>query len=346
MKRSGRTIKAKTARNRVRPYARTTERRTSVVPTVMQAAATDRFGGPAVLKVRQMPVPKIGPHDVLIALDTAGVGGWDPDIRESGYGDRKPKFPLVLGLDGAGIVVEAGTRVRRLKVGDKVYSYRWNNRDGGFFAEYVAVEADKVAHIPKGLDLKQAGALAAIGLTALQGIDDAVHLRRNETIIIHGAAGGVGMLAVPFAKLRGARVLATASGRDGMAFARKMGADAVVEGHEGDIAGAAHKFAPDGVDAVLGFAGGDQLELCLDAMKRGGRAAYPNGVEPAPKKRRGMSLIGYDAIAGVREFERLNEAVETAKLRVPIAETFPLADAAHALRSAEGHVLGKIVLRI
>lgn len=95
-----------------------------------------------------------------------------------------------------------GSRVRHLKTDDEVYSYSWANRKGGFYAEYVVVPADKVGHVPKHLDLDHAGAIATTGLTALQGIDDALRLKRGETIIIHGASGGVGTLAIQFAKLR------------------------------------------------------------------------------------------------------------------------------------------------
>ena len=127
----------------------------------------------------------------------------------------------------------------------------------------------------------------------------------------------------------------------------EMGAHVVVEGKRPDIDDQARRFAPDGVDAVLALAGGDALELCLNALRPGGPVAHPNGVEPAPKKRRGMTLIRYDGISGVREFERLNAAVQAARLKVPIAECYPLAKAykGHE-RLAEGHVVGKIILAV
>jgi NADPH:quinone reductase-like Zn-dependent oxidoreductase len=125
----------------------------------------------------------------------------------------------------------------------------------------------------------------------------------------------VGSLALQFAKLRGARLLATASGEDGLALLRRLGADTAVDGRQGDIKAAARGFAPNGVDAVLALAGGKALTYCLDALRRGGRLAYPNGIEPEPRKRRGIEIISYDAIAGVREFQRLGRAVEEAKLR-------------------------------
>jgi NADPH:quinone reductase-like Zn-dependent oxidoreductase len=313
----------------------------------MFAAAIDRFGGPDVLTGHALPVPRLDSHDVLIAVDTAGVGPWDADVREGLFAGRKPRFPMVLGYDGSGVVAAVGSRVRRLKIGDKVYSYNWENPKGGFYAEFVAVPADKVAPIPKRLDLRHAGAIATTGLTALQGIDDALELKKGEMIIIHGASGGVGSLAVQFARLRGARVFATASGKEGMELVRDMGAHAVVDGKRIDIDDEARRFAPDGVDAILALAGGDALERCIVALRADGRLAHPNGIDPVPKRRRRMSVIPYDAVSGVREFERLNAAVQAAKLKVPIAECYPLAQAykAHE-RLAERHVVGKIVLAI
>src|SRR3981189_844940 len=317
------------------------------VPRTMFAAAIDRFGGPEVIPPHALPVPAVDAGEVLIAVDTAGVGRWDADIREGYFASSKPHFPMVLGVDGAGVVAALGSRVRRLKVGEEVYSYNWQNPKGGFYAEYVVVPADKAAPIPKRLDLRHAGAIPITGLTALQGIDDALGLKKGETIIIHGASGGVGTLAVQFARLRGARVFATASGRDGMELVREMGAHEVVDGRRPDIDDKARQFAPDGVDAVLALAGGDALDLCLNALRPGGRVAYPNGVEPPPKKRRGIKVVPYDGISGVREFERLNAAGQAAKLKVPISECYPLAQARRSHeRLAEGHVVGKIVLAV
>jgi NADPH:quinone reductase-like Zn-dependent oxidoreductase len=164
---------------------------------------------------------------------------------------------------------------------------------------------------------------------------------------VHGAAGGVGSLALQFAKLRKAQVLATATGQDGLALVRRLGADAAVNGRRDDIAAAARRLASGGVDAVFASAGGKALTRCLDALKRGGRVAYPNGIEPAPRKRKGIRIVSYDAESGVAELERLGRAVEAARLQIVIAAAYRLGDAAKAHeRLARGHVLGKIVLRM
>jgi NADPH:quinone reductase-like Zn-dependent oxidoreductase len=362
------------------------------VPMMMRAAAIDRFGGPDVLTLHVLRVPDIDADEVLIAVHTAGVGGWDADIREGWWpDDEPPRFPLVLGTDGSGRIAAVGSRVRRFAPGDLVYAYSFANPKGGFYAEYVAVAAGKVGRPPEILSLKEAGAVATTGLTAIQGVDDVLHVTRGEAVVIHGASGGVGSLALQFAKMRGARVLATASGkdgvafvrrlgadaaadgrredlraaalqfakmrgarvlatasgRDGVAFVRRLGADAAADGRREDLRAAALQFAPDGVDAVLAFAGGKPLTRLLDAVKRGGRVAFPNGVEPAPRNRPGRPIQSYDATAGVREFERLGRAIEAARLKVPIAASYPLQQASRAhQRLARGHVLGKIVLRI
>jgi NADPH:quinone reductase len=321
------------------------EKRT--VPKTMHAAAIDQFGGPQVLSMHELPVPELDPGEVLIALDSAGVGPWDADIRAGWLPNGRAEFPLVLGTDGAGKIAAVGSHIRRFKIGDAVYSYSFVNPKGGFYAEYVAVDAQKVAAVPAGLHMRQAGAIPTTGLTAIQGIDDALEVKKGEAVLIHGGSGGVGTLAIQFAKLRGARVLATASKEDGVALARRLGADAAIDGQKGNIKVAAHEFAPDGLDAVLGLSGGKALDQCVGTLRSGGRLAYPNGVEPEPALRPGIHVVPYDAVVGIRQFEHLSRAVEAAKLQVPIAAAFPLGEAAQAHRRlAQGHVLGKIVLRI
>jgi NADPH2:quinone reductase len=320
---------------------------TGKIPEIMRAAAIDRFGGPEVLTPHELPTPAVDAGEVLIALDTAGVGSWDAQMRAGWYPDGQPPFPLVLGTDGSGNVAALGSRIRRFEIGEAVYAYSFANPKGGFYAEYVAVAADKVAPVPKGLTMREAGAIPTTGLTALQGIDDALEVKTGESVVIVGASGGVGTLAVQFAKLRKARVLGIASGEDGVTLVRRLGADTAVDGRAADLSDALHRFAPEGIDAVLALAGGKALDGVIESVKQGGRVAYPNGVEPEPKGRHGIHVIPYDAVPGVREFNHLEKAIEAAKLKVPIAAGFPLARASQAHeRLEQGHVLGKLVLDV
>jgi NADPH:quinone reductase-like Zn-dependent oxidoreductase len=313
----------------------------------MKAVALDRFGPPSVLTLRELPVPRIGPGEVLIEVHAAGVGSWDAPTRGGSWAEEKAPSALVLGTDGAGYVVAKGALVRRLRIGDRVWASEYMNPKGGFYAEYVAVDAAHAARVPAGLDFLQAGAGAATGLTALQGIDDALGVRRGETVLVFGASGSVGTLAVQFARRRRARVIATASGRDAAALVRRLGADGVIDAREDDAVERLRALAPGGLHAVLALAGGDRLEQCLDLVRSRGRVAYPNGVEPEPGRRRGIATQGYDGIAGPRELARLDRAVAEARLRVPVAKAYSLAEAAEAhARLEEGHVLGRLVLRV
>jgi NADPH:quinone reductase len=320
--------------------------RKSPVPPIMRAAAIDRFGPPAALTLHRLPVPQPGRNEILIAVHAAGVGVWDMSIRDGSwrpYG--RAKFPHVLGIDGAGIVVARGAGAHRLRVGDRAYAYDCANPQGGFYAEYVAVRERNAARVPEALGLLQAGAAATTGLTALQEIDDALHVRRGETVLIFGASRAVATLAIQFAKRHGARVLATASVRKAAALVRRLGASAAIDARSRDVDDQLPKLAPDGVDAAL--AGGSAFERLLEHVPAGGRVAYPNGVEPEPRRRPKIRFTAYAAEVGPREFAKLGRAVAEAKLRVPIAAVYPLEQAAKAHESQEnGHVLGRIVLRI
>jgi NADPH2:quinone reductase len=315
------------------------------LPHSMQAMAIDKAGGP--LTLHTLPLPKPAPNEVLVEVHFAGVAIWDVTLQQHPEFITHSSFPFVLGTDGAGVVVALGSQVQGFKLGQRVYGGGWDDPNGGFYAEYVAVPEDRLGHLPSGLSLRELAAIYGTGATALQGIDDQLRLQSGQTLIIHGAAGGVGSMAIQFAKLRGARVLATASGEDGLAFVKKLGADAVVDGRRGNIAASAHDFAPVGVDAVLGLAGGEALERCIDAVRPGGRVAFPWGVEPKPKARADVTITGYDLGYGAPAFASFDRAVRAAKLQVPIAAEYPLADAQQAHeRQAAGHVLGKILLRV
>lgn len=308
--------------------------------------AIDKFGPPSVLKRRTMPVPRPGPSEVLIAVRAAGVGIWDAKIRDGEWAEDDVQFPLVLGTDGAGVIAECGERVRRFDVGDEVWAYQYGNNKGGFYAEYVVVDADNVTALPKGLTMAEAGAGAVTGLTALQGIVDHLHLRAGETVMIFGASGAVGTLAVQFAaKYRHARVIAIASGAKAKGLLEKLGAEVVIDGRKRDAVDRVAAAAPNGLDAILALAGSKVLNDSVKLVNRGGRVAYPNGVEPAPRKRAGVRSIAYDAKVSTMSLAQLDRAVEATKLVVPIAATYPLSQASKAhVREERGHVVGRIAL--
>lgn len=317
------------------------------IQKTMRAAAIDRFGGPEVLTIHTLPVPEIGTREILIAVHTAGVGTWDADIRGGWWPEGRPKFPIVLGTDSSGLVAKVGSQVRGFKPDDEVYAYSFANPKGGFYSEYVAVAATNVGHKPSRLKLKDAGAIGTTGLTALQGVE-LLGIRKRDPYLVFGASGGVGTLAVQFAKWKGGRILAVAAGKDGVRLVNELvKLDVAIDGKRDEIAEAVEKFAPDGLAGVIAFAGGEALDACVDRVRPGGRVVCPGGVEPAPKRRRGIEVDSYDAETGPEQFKRLNDAIEDCRLKVVISASFPLKDAAKAHeRLASGHVIGKIVLDV
>jgi NADPH:quinone reductase-like Zn-dependent oxidoreductase len=313
------------------------------IPETMKAAAIDRFGGPEVIHTRSLPVPRPGAFQVLIRLDTAGIGVWDPYVREGEIPTAARRFPRVIGNDGAGTVVAAGDRVTRFRVGERVYAY---SMDGGFYAEYVAVHEDNVAPVPPGVKMDEAGALGADGVTALRGLEDELQLQAGETLMIFGASGGIGHIAVQLAKRIGAKVLAVASGADGVELVKRLGADAAIDGRRAEAAAAARAFAPGGLDAALVLTGGEGLQAALGAVKQGGRVAYPNGVEPEPRVPDGIESHAYDGTPDPDAFGRLNRLIGSGRFHVELGRVYRLEDAETAHREIEKHHLGKLAFRV
>ncbi len=314
----------------------------------MKAAAIDRFGGPDELTLHTLSIPDIASDEVLIRVDTAGVGVWDPWVREgelAAMSGEKPRFPYVLGADGSGTVAACGKSVKQFREGDRVYGYNALSAKNGFYAEYTVLKADDIAPLPKGLSLEAGGAMPADAITALCGLE-ILALQPGDDIVVFGASGGIGHLAVQLAKRMGVRVLAVASGKDGVTLMRGLGADAAVDGHTDDIAEAAEVFAPEGLDAALVTASGDGLDDALDALREGARVAYPRGVEPEPHGRPGVTVHAYDGRATPGLFGRLNHWIEAAPFTVCVAGTYPLDRAAAAHRALDQHHLGKLALKV
>lgn len=312
----------------------------------MKAITIDRYGGKELLQVRELPTPEAGPGEVLVKVEAAGVGVWDAKIR-AGYMDAfaPATFPLVLGADGVGTIESVGSGVSDFQAGERVYVYSFLNPKGGCYAEYVALSAEQVARVPRGLSTEALSALAVPGLTALHGLTTALKINVDESLLVFGV-GAVGGLAVQLAKRLGARVLAVASGADGVAFAQQAGADAVVDGKGGDVAAAVRVFAPDGLDAVLATINAPGLDAAIAAVRPGGRVAYPAGVMPEPQGRPGVKATAYSGTPDRQTFDELNRLIEAGSFHVQIDQTFPLAEAAQAHAAMEKHHLGRMTLQV
>lgn len=316
----------------------------------MEAAAINQFGGLDEIKIQKVPVPQVGEDEVLIKVAFAGVGSWEPFEREGGYAQMQgvqPKFPYVLGSEGVGTIVEIGEKVAGFSEGDVVYAAAFLNPKGGFYAEYAVVNADLIAKVPKQFTLEQASCVLGVGLTALRGLDDTLQLAKGETIMIFGASGPMGHIAVQLAKRMGAKVFAVAAGQDGVELVKRVGADAAVDGLKDDIAAAAKEFAEGGMDAAYMTAGGDVAQKALDgALKKGSRVAYPTGVFPEPEHKDHYKLLNFNGEPDKDLLERFTNLIGEDDFYVSVAKVFDLHEAAKAQEALTQHYNGKIVIRV
>ena len=316
-----------------------------VMPKTMKAVALDSFGGIENMRLQTLDVPELGPGEILIRVESAGVGVWDPFEIEGGFAKMfgiEPKFPYVPGSDGAGTVEAVGDQVDQFKEGDRVYGISLASPKGGFYAEYTVVKTENASHIPDNLTIEQAGVLPVDAITALEGLDDTLGLKTGESLIIVGASGGIGHLAVQLAKRMGARVLAVASGKDGLELVKGLGADMAIDGHRDDVMEAAQSLRPTVCTLPCLRQAARRHRRPLACLRKGGRAAYPNGVEPEPTAPAGVDIKSYDGMPNRKVFDKLNHMIESGPFEVHIARTFTLDQAVEAHRALKTHFLGKL----
>ena len=330
----------------------------------MKAVRLHAFGGPEVLGYEDVPVPEPGPGEMLVRVHAVGVNPPDWYVRE-GLTVMPPELrpelalPLVPGTDLSGTVTVVAPDVEGFEVGDEVYGMlRFPGFVGSTYAEYVAAPASDLGHKPRSIDHVHAAGAPMAALTAWQflielGHDEAnpfqafahspVPLGAGSTVLVNGAAGGVGHLAVQLAKWRGARVIAVASGRH-EAFLRALGADEFVDYTTTSAEDAAHD-----VDLVLDAVGGPGSGRFLRSIRRGG-ALFPvfmAPIDPAEAARLGITVSGAQVRSSGRQLDDIARLLDDGALQIAIDSTFPLEQAAEAHeRATRGHIQGKIVLTV
>lgn len=319
----------------------------NAVEKTMCAAVIERFGSIDELSIKEIPVPQIDANEVLINVKHAGIGQWDTFEREGGYDKMlglKSKFPYVLGSEGSGVIVSTGKNVTHFHAGDKVYATGFLNPKGGFYAEYVAINQEYVSFIPKTYTSEQAAVFSGVGLTALRGLIDILNIKAGETIIISGASGGVGHIAVQIAEKLGAEVFAIASGDDGVKFVQQLGIKYVVNGRSIDMMAGLRSFGIETFDKALLTTGGKLNEKVISILKVNGRAAYPFGIDPEPVSQEDITIEGYNGDPDEDILQRLNEIADS--LSPHADKVFTLDQVSDAHRMLMKHYLGKLCLKV
>ena len=318
-------------------------------PTLMRAIVQHGFGGPEVLRLERVPLPEPLPTEILVRVHAAGVNPVDWKTRAgSGMAGVLGEAPFIPGWDVSGVVEEVGFGVNRFRPGDEVYGMPWVPRAAGAYAEYVTAPSRQFARKPAAVGHVQAAAVPLAALTAWQALTDTAHLQAGQRVLIHAAAGGVGHLAVQFAKHLGAQVIATASGaRHG--WLTELGADELI-----DYTAVPFEQAAKDVDVVLDLVGDDHENTShrsLEVFRPGGLIiAVPSGVSPqllSAADARGLRASAFLVEPDGTALTRIAELIDSGKVRVQVEGDFELEQAAEAhVRGETGHTRGKLVLRL
>jgi NADPH:quinone reductase-like Zn-dependent oxidoreductase len=300
-----------------------------------------RYGGPEVLELTDVPEPKVGPDSVLVRAKAAGVNPVDWKIRE-GYLDGlfPTHFPMIPGWDLAGVVERVGPAVSEFSPGDEVIGYvREDHLERGTYAELVSAPVRTLGRKPRGLSWAEAAGLPLAGLTAYQALTKALTITPEDIVLVHAASGGVGSFAVQIARAKGARVIGTASPHN-HDHLRELGAEPVAYGP--GLADEVRRLAPGGVTSALDLVGGEAIDVTPDLLTDKGR--WASIIDPSVIDRGGRYVF---VRPDPTDFSALAGLVDDGRLTVTVAKAFPLAEAAEAQRlNAEGHTRGKIVLEI
>jgi len=305
----------------------------------MKAVRIKRYGNEEVVELAEVERPRPGENQLLVKVQAAAVNPVDWKIRD-GLGEMfGMKLPLILGCEVAGTVEAAGSEVNDFAAGNEVYGYL--GAHGGGYAEYVAAPASEFVRKPKQFDFDTVASVPVGALTAWQGIFDQGKLVSGQRILITGASGAVGSMAVQLAKNKTAHVIGIGSGRN-EEFVRELGADEFI-----DYRKARFEDRVNGVDVVFDTVGGETQERAFQTVKRGGflvSTVNPPSAEKA--KEFGVTVAMVQMMPKADQLAEINRLVESGKLKVRVATVLPLAEVkkAHQL-SANGHADGKIILR-
>ncbi|WP_440134885.1 NADP-dependent oxidoreductase [Chitinophaga sancti] len=319
----------------------------------MKAIRVHEFGGPEVMQLDELPIPVPAADEILLKVYASSVNPADYIIRQGGNELLRPllKLPMGLGLDAAGIVEATGSDVTNFKKGDKVYGVP-NFPGDGSYAEYLAARANQFTRMPNNITFNEAGALPSCALIAWNAIIDLGNIQAGQKVLVHGAAGGVGNLAVQFAKARGAYVIGTASAHN-FDFLKELGADEVIDYNTQDFAQELQN-----IDLIFNASPVRDPGVRLRSasiIKQGGifvcshlDSPFSDEIKAAfLEKNATCTLVGGGSISYTSSLEGTTELIEAGKVRAVVSKVYPLAAVAAAHKDSETkHVRGKLVIEI
>ncbi len=303
----------------------------------MKASFFRKYGAPEVLEYGELPDPVPAAGEVLVDIHAASINAADWKMRSGAYGLSIP-MPHVPGRDFSGVIAKGGSY---FKPGDPVFGVCEVPRESAY-AEKIAIREAIVARKPEKLSHVQTAAIALIGLTAVISVEETLKLKRGETILIQGGAGGVAGFAIALAKHIGARVITTASAAN-HAYVRKLGADEAIDYRSQDFTKVVK-----GVDAVFDTVGGDVTQKSFAVLKPGGRlASIAGGGTAPPSPRSDVQSLRPKVDRDRPHLDRVAELVTKGIVPLPEITEYPLAKAAEAHRVSEArHLRGKLVLKV
>lgn len=314
----------------------------------MKAAVINEFGTPDVLKIIDIPKPVPNDGEVLIKVKFTGINPVDTKVRSGSSGMSKYlKFPAILGWDVSGIIEDVGKNILNFRIGDEVFGCIGFPGLGQAYAEFAVADPKLLTKKTSNISFEEAAAVPMAGLTAYQSINEHLKVSEGEKILIQAAAGGVGHLAVQFAKMKGAFVAGTASGKN-ESFLKSIGVDQFIDYKK-------EKFEEvfKEPDAVLDAMGGEVLYRSIACVKRGGRVVcLPSSTKNDPKaielaKQKNVELIWPMMHPDGEEMELFARLLEEKKLKVKIDKVFTLDKIADAHKAVETHsTVGKIIVKI
>jgi NADPH:quinone reductase len=315
----------------------------------MKAMVITQFGEPNVFEERDLDQPTPGYNEVLVKVCATSVNPADCGVRQGVFGSRI-QLPAILGYDVSGVVEAIGPHVQDFRVGDEVY-YAIELMNQGANAEYHVVDAEIVAHKPVNLTHPEAASIPVAGGTAWTALCDRAALRVGETILIHGAAGGVGTFAVQIAKAAGAYVFATCGSYD-MNLVESLGADRIVDYHQEDVMDIIQtETGGEGVDVSLDTVGGDLLAQSLSVMKAHGRAVTVTGSSSQLNQAisKNITVHFVHLVSSRSTLNAIKRLVDRNLILPIVSKIFPLhqvADAHRCLESSDTSVYGKIAIKV